>query len=89
MAAAESVSTAEGNDLLIVEAHSVEDVTDVLGALGSIGKTAVGSAGREVTVSTAGPVRNLRSQHLLDGADTTEDPEIRVGDPGELLCSDC
>lgn len=85
VAAAESVGTGESDDLLIVEAHTVEDGAKVLLLLGSVGETAVGSAVRDITVVTAGSPGNLGALHLLDGSDTSKSPEVRVGDPGELL----
>lgn len=87
VAAAESVSTGKSNDLLVVEAHAVEDVAEMVLGLGGIGKTTIGSAGSDVTVLTAGAVGNLGAKHLLDGADTGKNPEIGVGDPWELGCS--
>lgn len=84
MATAKGVGTRESDNLLVVETHAVEDVAEVVGALGGIGETAVGSASGEVTVRTAGTVGDIRTLHLLDGTDTGEDPEIGVGDPGEL-----
>lgn len=87
VAAAESVSTREGNDVLIVEAHAVEDVSEVAVGLGGIGETTIRSAGGDVAVSAARSVGDSGTLHLLDGADTAENPEIRVGDPGELGCA--
>lgn len=84
MAAAEGVGAREGNDLLVVEAHTVENVAEVVGALGGIGETTIRSAGRDITVRTARAVGDVGALHLLDGADTAEDPEIRVGYPGEF-----
>lgn len=85
MAAAESVSTGKSNNLLVVEAHAVEDVAEMVLGLGGVGKTAIGSAGSDVTVLATGAVGDLGALHLLDGADTGKDPEIGVGDPRELL----
>lgn len=87
VAAAESVSTGKSNDLLIVEAHAVEDVAEMVLGLGGIRKTAVGSAGSDITVLATGAVGDLGALHLLDGADTGKDPEVGVGDPRELGCS--
>lgn len=87
VASANGVATAEGDNLLVVEAHAVEDVTQVLGALAGVGQTTIGSAGSSVVIATAGSERDDGSQHLLDGADTGKDPEIGVADPGVLGCS--
>lgn len=87
VASANGVATAEGDNLLVVESHAVEDVTQVLGTLAGVGQTAVGGAGSSVVIATARSVRDDGSQHLLDGADTAKDPEIGVGDPGVLGCS--
>lgn len=87
VASADGVATAEGDNLSVVEAHAVEDVTQVLGALAGVGQTAIGGAGSSVGIATARSVRDVGSQHLLDGADTAKDPEIGVGDPGVLGCS--
>lgn len=84
VASANGVATAEGDNLAVVEAHAVEDVTQVLGALAGVGETAIGSASSSLTVTAARSVRDNGAVHLLDGADTAEDPEIRVGDPGVL-----
>jgi len=85
VAAAESVSTRESDDLLVVEAHAVEDGAEVLLLLGSVRETTVGSAVRDVAVIAAGSPGDLGALHLLDGSNTSEGPEVGVGDPGELL----
>lgn len=89
VAAAKSVGTGESDNLLVVEAHAVEDGAQVLLLLGAVGKTTVGSAVRDVTVVAARSPGNLGALHLLDGGDTCQGPEIGVGDPGELLCNGC
>jgi len=40
VASSESVSTSQGDDLLVVESHAVEDVSDVSSTLSSVGKSA-------------------------------------------------
>jgi hypothetical protein len=85
VAAAESVGTGESDDFLVVEAHTVEDGAEMLLLLGSIRETAVGSAVRNITVVAAGSPGDLGALHLLDGSNTSKSPEVRVGDPGELL----
>ena len=86
VAPAESVGTGKGDDLLVVEAHAAEDSAEVLLLLGGVGEAAVGRAGGHVAVMAAGAEGDRGALHLLDGGDTSEDPEIRVRDPGELLC---
>ena len=88
MAAAEGVCSSERDDLLVVEAHAVEDASEVVLGLGSVRKTAVGSTGRNVLIGPAWAVGDLGAHHLLDGCDATEDPEIGVRDPWKLFCSD-
>jgi hypothetical protein len=78
------VGTRESDNFLVVEAHAVEDVAEVVRALGGIGQTAVGSASRDLPVRTSGTVGDIGALHLLNGADTAEDPEVGVGNPGEL-----
>jgi hypothetical protein len=85
VAAAESVGTGESDDLLVIEAHAVEDGTKMLLLLRSVGETAVGGAVRDVTVVTAGSPGDLGALHLLDSSNTSKNPEIGVADPGELL----
>jgi hypothetical protein len=85
VAAAESVGTGESDDFLVVEAHTVEDGAEMLLLLGSIRQTAVGGAVRDVTVVAAGSPGDLGALHLLDSSNTSKNPEIGVGDPGELL----
>jgi len=86
VAATERMGTGQGDHFLVVEAHATEDGADVLLVLGSVRETAVGSAVRDVTVGAAGAVGDLGALHLLDGGNTGKNPEIRVGDPRELLC---
>lgn len=89
VASAKSVSAGEGDDLLVIEAHAVEDVTEVAAALGSIGKPAVRSAGSDVSIGTARSPWDDRALHLLNGGDTTESPQVGVSNPRELLCARC
>lgn len=72
------------NHLAIIKAHAGEDVADVTLVLGGIRKTAVGSAGGNVPVLTAGSPGDRGATRLLDGAGTTKSPQIGVRDPGEL-----
>lgn len=54
-------------------------------SLVSIGQTAVRGAVLGHTVLAARAPADLGSLHLLDGDDTSECPEIRVGEAGVLL----
>lgn len=44
VASSESVGSREGYDLAVVEAHAVEDVSEVLRSLGRVGKSSLGRA---------------------------------------------
>lgn len=80
----EGVSANERNNLAVIEAHTVEDVTDVLLLLAAVGEPAVRSAGAEVLVGPARPPGDGRATQLLDGAGAGQGPEVGVGDPWEL-----
>lgn len=84
VAASEGVGAAQCDDLLVVEAHAIEDVAQVPVALAGVGEASVGCAGGHVLVSAAWSEWDGRALHLLDSHDTAEDPEVRGGDPGEL-----
>lgn len=86
VAPSQSMCTTESNNFPIIKAHSVEDVPQVSCTLGSIGKTSVGCAGCNISVDTSRAVGDDWSLHLLDSANPSEDPEIRVGNPWMLLC---
>lgn len=85
VASAESVGTAEGDNLLVVEAHSVEDVPQVVLALGTVGQSTVRSTVVVVAVHSACSPGDLGTLGLLNGTDTGERPQVTVRDPGELL----
>lgn len=85
MAAAKSVGAGKGDDLLVIEAHAVEDVTEVVVGLRGVGKTAVGGLLGLDTVDASGPPGDDGAASLLDSGDTAEGPEVTVRDPGELL----
>ena len=84
VSAAQSVGTHQGHDLLVVEAHTVEDVADVLVVLGGVGQTSVGSAAGDVLILAAGSPGDSRTTQLLDGAGARQRPEVGVADPREL-----
>ncbi|KAI3477905.1 hypothetical protein L1887_60212 [Cichorium endivia] len=85
VATAEGVRTGERHDLLVVEAHLVKDVAQVVGTLVAVRQAAVGSALVGSRVLAARAPGDLGTAELLDGGDTAERPEVRVGDPGELV----
>lgn len=85
VAAAEGVGAREGDHGTVIESHAAKDGADVAAILGGIGQTAIRSAEGDITIGTASTVRNLRTLHLLDGANTTENPQVRVADPRESL----
>jgi microcystin degradation protein MlrC len=72
VAAAEGVGTGKGDNLTVVEAHAVEDVTEVLGALRGVRETAVGGLVDLEAVNTAGAPGDGGATSLLDGGDTTK-----------------
>lgn len=82
--AAQSVSTNQSNNLLVVEAHAVEHVADVTVALGTVGETPVRRAGGDVLVLAAGSPGDGGAAEFLDCGDTGQGPEVGVGDPWEL-----
>ena len=77
--------TGKGDHGAVVETHAAEDGADVASVLAGVGKTAIGCAEGDVAVGAASAVWDLGALHFLDGADTGEDPQIRVGDPWEGL----
>lgn len=89
VAAAQGVGAGQGDDFLVVESHASEDGAQVLVPLRGVGEAPVGGAGGDVSVGAAGAVGDGGAGHLLDGGDAGEDPEVRVGDPGEFLCGGC
>lgn len=52
--------------------------------LGGVRETPIRRAHGDIAISAPGPPRNVGALHLLDGADTTECPEIRIGNPGKF-----
>jgi hypothetical protein len=86
MTTTQGVSTAQSNDLLVIEAHSVENVSQVLVSLATIWETSIRCAGSNVLVQSARSVWDGRTLHFLDCNNTSKDPKIRMGDPWELFC---
>mmetsp|Transcript_26027 Transcript_26027/g.60771 ORF Transcript_26027/g.60771 Transcript_26027/m.60771 type:complete len:211 (-) Transcript_26027:57-689(-) len=80
----------EAHDLFVVEAHPVEDVTQVLRTLRGVGQAVVGRealvfwvAGRRRRCRRVGPAwkeANLRTAHLLDGNAAGVHDEVGEGD---------
>jgi len=86
VATTKSMSTAQGNNFLVIEAHTIEDIPQVLVSLCGIWETSVWRASSNVLVHAAWSVWDGWALHLLDSTDTGEDPEIGVGQPWELGC---
>ena len=82
VAAAEGVGAGQGDDFAVVEAHAVEDGAEVGLLFGAVGEPAVGRAHGDVPVGAAGAPGDGGALHFLDGADSGEGPEVRVGYPG-------
>lgn len=82
MAATEGMSTRQGDHGTVIKAHAAKDGANVAAALAGIGQTTIGSAEGDVTVGTASAVGDLRALHLLDGTNTSKNPEVGVADPG-------
>jgi hypothetical protein len=80
------VSTAQCDNLLVVETHTIEDVSQVLVSLFSIWQTSVRCTSSNILVHSSWSVWDDGALHLLDCADSTKDPEVGVGDPWELFC---
>ena len=53
--------------------------------LACVGQTTVGRAVGDVAVGASSSVWNLGTLHLLDGADTSKNPQVGVCDPRESL----
>jgi hypothetical protein len=70
VASTKGMSTAESNDFLIGEAHSVKDVADMSGSLGCVGKTTVGGTCGDIFVGTAWSPGDDGTAHFLQGTDT-------------------
>lgn len=58
----------------------------MLGALSGVRKTSIRRAGSSILVTTARSVGDYWALHLLNGANTGQNPEIRVSDPRKLGC---
>lgn len=65
--------------------HPVKDVPQVILSLGTVGQPAIGGTVVVVSVDPTGPPGNDRTSRFLHGTDTTEGPQVSVGDPRELL----
>ena len=78
MTAAEHMRAAQRHDLLIIEAHAIENVAQVLRALRCVGQTTVWRAVLVGLVDAARSERDLRTLHLLDRDDGRELPQIGI-----------
>lgn len=85
VASTKGMSTAESNNFLIRETHTVKDIADMSGSFGSVGKTAIGGTCGNIFVGTAWSPGDDGPAHFLQGADPGKSPEIGIGDPGELF----
>ena len=83
------MGTAQSDDLLIVEAHTAKNITQVLVSLGGIWETSIRCACCDILIFSAWPVWNNWTLHLLDSDDSAENPEIGVADPWELFYDKC
>lgn len=79
MATTQRVSPTERHNLLIVESHAVEDISEVLRCLRGVGQAVAGRVGVLVEVGAAGVPRDGGATHLLDSDDAGEGPEVGVG----------
>ena len=82
--AAQSMSTNQSDNLLVVEAHAVEDIADVAVALGAVRETPVRCAAGDILVLAAGSPGDGGAAEFLDCGDAGEGPEVGVGDPRKL-----
>lgn len=89
VATTQSVSSRKSNNLLVIETHSVEDVSQVLVSLGSIRETSIRCASSDILILSSWSVWNLGTHHLLNGTNTSENPEIGVADPWVGLYFNC
>lgn len=81
VASAEVVGAREGDNLLVIEAHAVEDVAKVVLSLRAIGQAATG--GQHAVVGKVGAAclpGNVGPAHGLDCDDATERPDWRGGE---------
>lgn len=84
VAATQGMGADQCNHLAVIKAHAGEDIANVTLILGGIRQTTIGSASGDVLVLTAGSPGDGGTTCLLNCAGTTEGPQIRVSDPGEL-----
>jgi hypothetical protein len=81
------MGTAQSDDLLVIESHASEDITQVLVPLRGIRETSIRCAGSDILILSSGSVWDDWSLHFLNRCDTSENPEVGVGDPGVLRCT--
>mmetsp|Transcript_1363 Transcript_1363/g.2942 ORF Transcript_1363/g.2942 Transcript_1363/m.2942 type:complete len:383 (+) Transcript_1363:270-1418(+) len=86
MHASEGVTTRQSHNVLVSQAHAVEDISEMLGSLGSVGEAAVGRALAVVWEVCAPELeRDLWASEELDRAARSDGPQIRKGDLGVVL----
>ena len=81
----QSMRAAQRYNLAVVEPHAPEDRAQVILPLGAVRESSVGRAEADVAIGAPGPPGHRGALHLLDGCHARERPQVRVGDPGELL----
>lgn len=77
MAPSKRVRAGERDNLLVVEAHAVEDLADVVGALVAVGEAAVGGAVLDVAASN-----NIVSQCWAVQLGSATHPSLRPARQG-------
>jgi hypothetical protein len=85
MASSKGVSATQSDDFLVIETHTIENVSKMFISFGTIRKTTIGSASGDIFIGSAGSPWNNWAAHFLNGSNTGKSPEIRVGDPREFL----
>jgi len=85
VASSKSMGTEKSNNFLIIESHTIENITNMSCSLGSVRKATIGSASRHIFIRSTWSPGNLRTTHFLQGTHSSKSPEIRIGNPRELL----
>ena len=78
------MSSAEGYDFAVVEAHAAEDGAEVRLLFGAIGESTIRRAGADITVGAAWAPGYGGTLHFLDCGHAGEGPEVGVGYPREI-----
>jgi hypothetical protein len=83
VAAPERVGAGQRDHFLVGEAHAPEDGADVAAVFARVGEAPVRRTEADVPVGAPRAVGDLGALHFLDRGHAAEDPEVRVGYPGE------